>query len=358
MTGAAITAVGCHSPVGIGVDQTCASIRAGIARLQTYDDYVALGPELSEAEPEPISYAPASSLPGGADLERRLGALAAHAVADLAPRSGLTRADFRDTHVLLALPENSREGIADLDGDRMIHGLRKASSLALRAGQRFFHDGHVAALLALEAAGQILSEDPASRCLVVAVDSNVLDANLDRLDQAWRLKSQRNVDGFIPGEAGVAILVEGAEAVGRRGATVLARIGDVGKGEETNPASSDAQSTATGLSAAIDGACPDAAEHPIRWVVCDLNGESYRGHEWGVALTRLAARLQSPAIWHPAENTGDVGAASAALHVCIASSAFSRGYAPAERALVWCASDSHRRAACVIAAPGTPQTDH
>jgi len=358
MTGAVITALGCHSPVGIGVDQTCASIRAGIARLQAYDDYVALGPEFAEAEPDPISYAPAPSLPGGADLERRLGALATRAVADLAPRSRLTRADFHDAHVLLALPESSREGITDLDGERMIHALRKASSLAFESGQRTFHDGHVAALLALDAAGQIISENTASRCLVVAVDSGVLDPNLDRLDQAWRLKSQRNVDGFVPGEAGVAILVESADSAERRGATVLARLGEVGTGEETNPASSDVQSTATGLSGAIGIACPDATESPIRWVICDLNGESYRGHEWGVALTRLGSKLQSPVIWHPAENTGDVGAASAALHVCIASSAFSRGYAPADRALVWCASDSNRRAACVIGAPGTSQEAH
>lgn len=351
-----VTALGAHTAVGPGVDQTCASIRAGIARLQANEEFVALTPELAETLPDPISFAPAPSLAAKKGLEERLVALAAKAIVNLVPQSGLTRAGFRDTHLFLALPENAREGVSDLDGERMIRAIRKASSLTFEAGQAAFYGGHVAALLALDAARQLISKKEGARCLIAAADSNVLDANLDWLDRSWRLKSQRNVDGFIPGEAGGAFLVEGAAAAARRGAAVLARVTGIGMGEEANSFFSDAQSTGAGLSSAIGAACADTAQQPIRWVICDLNGESYRGREWGIAYTRLASRFQSPVIWHPAENIGDIGAASSAVHIAAASRAFARGYAPADRALIWCAADSKRRAACVIGAPGKPHS--
>ncbi len=346
-----ITGLGCHSAVGLGVDQTCASIRAGVARLQACEEFLPLLAEASAAAPpEPITFAPAPGLPSRGGLERRLVALAAKAVTDLAPRSGMTRAGFRATRLLLALPENAREGIADLDAQRIAVGVSKATSLAFAPGTEAFHAGHAAALAALDAARQFVSQDAGARCLIVAIDSNVLDPNLERLDKSWRLKSQRNVDGFIPGEAGVAMLVESADAAARRGAPHLSRVTGVGIAEEPSPSTSDAHSTGAGLSRAIDAACPDAPSDPIGWIICDLNGESYRGREWGLVVTRLSSRFQSPVLWHPADSTGDLGAASGALHVAMASRAFTRGYAPADRALVYCASDAGTRAACAIRA--------
>jgi 3-oxoacyl-[acyl-carrier-protein] synthase-1 len=349
----AVTGLGCHSAVGLGVAQTCAAIRAGIMRLQSYPDYVPQAPDLAEGPPEPTAHAPAPGLPSGAGLERRLGALAARALRDLLRDCTLGRQDFRRMHLLLALPEKGREGIEDLDAGKLLQGVRRSSSLEFEAGEGAFHDGHCAALLALDEARRIVTADGAARCLILAVDSNVLDGNLDWLDRSWRLKSQRNVDGFVPGEAGVAILVEGAATAARRRAPILARIAGIGGGEEPSPSSSDAQSTGAGLTAAIRAACPEMSGRPVRWVVCDMNGESYRGREWGVVLTRLGPGFDSPAVWHPATSVGDVGAASGALQLAMVCRAFARGYAPAAEALVWCASDSSRRSAgCIRSAAG------
>ncbi len=349
MSGMVVTALGCHSAVGLGVDQTCAAIRAGISRLRLHEQFLPLLPEWAEAAPpEPVKYSPAPGLPERVGLERRLVALAAAAVADLVPQSHLPRAAFRTVRLLLALPEQSRQGIPDVNADRVALGLRKSTSLQCAHGLEAFHAGHAAALLALDAARQQITRDTSAQCLLVAADSNVLDANLNWLDESWRLKSQRNVDGFIPGEAGVAMLLEGADAAARRGAPVLARVTGIGIDEESNPQTSDSASTGTGLARAIEQACPDATAQPIGWVICDLNGESYRAREWGLVVTRLSSAFRAPALWHPAENTGDLGAASGALHVALACRAFARGYAPADRALVWCASDSKTRAACVV----------
>ena len=70
-------------------------------------------------------------------------------------------------------------------------------------------------LAAAEHGARLLRADQADFALVVGVESFVTDATISWLDDVGRLKSELNVDGFIPGEADVALLLEREDAARR-----------------------------------------------------------------------------------------------------------------------------------------------
>jgi 3-oxoacyl-[acyl-carrier-protein] synthase-1 len=204
-------------------------------------------------------------------------------------------------------------------------------------------------------AGSLFQSREVERCILLGVDSYLTADRLEHLDGLYRVRSARNVDGFLPGEGASALLIEPPARAQARGARALSKVAAVGLGAEPNTVASDRQSSGAGLCRAITSALEarprGAAPGGAAWVVCDLNGESYRSFEWGVAQTRLAERLGSPsALWHPADSFGDIGAATPGALIACAGAAFRRGYAPAPESIVYCASDGGLRAAAVVMA--------
>jgi 3-oxoacyl-[acyl-carrier-protein] synthase-1 len=211
--------------------------------------------------------------------------------------------------------------------------------------------GHASVLAAVGAAAERLRTGALRAALVVGADSYLDAASMARLDQAWRLKSERNVDGFIPGEAGVALVLESAAGARSRGVEPLARVAAFGEGREPEAVGSERRATGRGLAAALSTALAGAGDGDFV-TICDLNGESHRAVEWGTALVLLGARLaRQRVLWHPAQSVGDVGAASGGLGIALACRTFARRSPPAARALVWCAGDGGERAACLLEAP-------
>ena len=85
------------------------------------------------------------------------------------------------------------------------------------------------------------------------------------------------------------------------------------------------------------------------WVLCDLNGESYRNYEWALARTRAADCFTGDLdLVHPADCWGDIGAATGALLLAYAAEVYANGYTSADAALPWTASESGNRAAVVL----------
>lgn len=346
-----VTGVGAVTAVGAHVEQTCASIRAGVNRFQTHPYYFPQLPDPPLSDPELAMISPVAPFqPKG--LPDRLIDLALSPMKDLIAAAKLRREDFKSTAFLVSLPASDRT--------QSVSGYEKAFAgeyfkrLAIVQGpvQKFFQEGHTGVFSALEEGSQLLRSGSIRLCIVAGVDSYLDDESLRRLDAAYRLKSERNVDGFIPGESGVLLLLETLEQAKRRKAPVLAKIAGLGRSIEKEDIGSEKRSSGHGLVEAIDHL--DEAEKGLSypWVVCDLNGESYRSQEWGNVLCRSAKRFETlKRLWHPADCVGDVGAASGGLFIALASRAFARGYAPAEEALLWCSSDKGQRAACRVGKP-------
>jgi 3-oxoacyl-[acyl-carrier-protein] synthase-1 len=356
-----VTGVGCVSPVGWTAAQSCAAIRAGITRLGEYPAYGCLpedtdSPEAEaeqDEEGEPLRAGWVPGLDPELQGRERLVRLSLLALQRLLLETGLGRRELPRTALLVALPL--------LDAGTRPWALRQrfARELCQRSGVdgwaalEVAEEGPVGVFRWMQEAEKRLQQRRVDFAVVLAVDSFLELNRLTLLDEAWRLKSSRGVDGFVPGEAGVALLLEGRRAAARRGASALAVLGPMAFGTEPSPCGSERWSTGQGLCEALRPLLSGRPEDEVgRWMLCNLNGESYRAHEWGLVRTRLAQALPPPRrLLHPADRLGDAGAALAGILVACAAQSFARGYAPAPSALVWAGSDDGARGALVLRAP-------
>ena len=335
------------SPVGLNVKQACASIRAGIARFAAHPYYQCAGLDPEWDEEEPLTAALVPSIDPYLDGPERLFALVIAPLTDLISEAKLKRKDLKSGALLLALPQP----------DKVIKGwsLEKKfiPELARRTGLDRFkiakttQAGHAGMFSLIQEGMAILTFGEAEFCIVGGVDSYLLEERLEFLDKSWRIKSGKNVDGYVPGEAASMILLERADKAKSRNRPVLATISSCGTGTEPQSIASDKNSSGAGLSEAIGKAVDQGDEKgAVGWVLCDLNGESYRGFEWGVVQTRLNQVFSDlKRVTHPADCIGDVGAATGGVLVSCAVEAFKRGYHPSENPLLWTASDDGLRAA-------------
>jgi 3-oxoacyl-[acyl-carrier-protein] synthase-1 len=342
----AVTATAAITSAGAGAAQTCASIRAGIVRLgeHAYHRSVARDPEWQEGEP--LVVAAAGDVDPFAGGHQRLHALLAPALVELTRDGRLQRADLAATALLVALPSSDPATDRWALDDLFVPDLCRRTGLSFHT-TRVSRAGHAGVFALLDEAAELLAGREVEACVVAGVDSYLSVDRLKALDAAYRLKSARNVDGFVPGEAAAAILVESPRRMQARKVEARATIAGLGLGEEPETVRSDKASTGRGLTAALRQALPSSG-NPA-WVLCDLNGESYRAFEWGVALARLGERLGGiERLGLPARSVGDVGAATGALLAIMAVEGFRRGYAPAGDALCWTGSEGPLRAAARV----------
>ena len=192
--------------------------------------------------------------------------------------------------------------------DLGIDGSARASqSLKLKKSCRLGHTGMASCILE---ASKLLATGEIEFCIVGGIESYHETETLDALDGDFRLKSARAVDGFIPGEGAVLLLLETAAKAAVRKANPLGVLSEFGFGKEIRNYASDLMSSGDGLRQALQPALarPPKPGSAGRWVLCDLNGESYRASEWGIVRTRLGERLEPIVdLVHPADCLGDIG---------------------------------------------------
>lgn len=340
MTDVVITAAGMATALG-DASATAAAIRARLSRFREWPDYtcVPADPPRPE-EPLPVVAAFTGETPGF-DLPSRL---LARALQDLVTSADLGRDSLEGARIFVARPTASPSPHLAERPSSFCDKVAVATGLRGFARAEVAPDGHAAMLLALGSAVRAVRADRHRPCLVAGADSLVETGLLDAFDRQGRLKSRRNLDGFVPGEAASVLLVEDRGRAEERDAPILAVIEGVGEGRESNLAGGALPPSGIGLATALEGA--SAAGGPPAWVLCDFNGESYRGKEWGFAKLRspkLLARVDT--LWHPADGYGDVGAATGGCLAAVCVRAFARGKAPDRRATLFAGSDDGVRAA-------------
>ena len=166
---------------------------------------------------------------------------------------------------------------------------------------------------------------------------------LSHYENEGRLLTARNSNGFMPGEAAGALLVEAAG--GEAGELVCSGIGF---GREAAHLDSGEPLRADGLTQAIKSALADAgcAMHDMDYRITDLSGEQYYFKEAALALSRtLRQRKEMFDIWHPAESTGETGAAAGAAVIALTHAACRKAFGLGPNILAHMANDAGQRAA-------------
>jgi 3-oxoacyl-[acyl-carrier-protein] synthase-1 len=329
-----ILASGMVTCVGLDAPSSCAAIRCGIDNF-TETRFMDQGGEWIIGAQVPLEQ-PWRGLP-------RLVHMVAPAIKECLAHIGSVRTD--DIPLLLCVAEKERPGrIEGLDQELF-------AEIQTELGVRFHHrssviaKGRVGGAIALGAARELLEKERVPFCIVAGVDSYLVTGTLAAFEEKLRLLTSQNSNGFVPGEAGAAVLI-GAEA--RSGA--LACLG-IGTGQEKATVESEEPLRGDGLLGSFKAALEEAGTkiNDLDYRITDANGEQYWFKEATLALDRILRNRQDLfEIWHPADCIGETGAAVVPSVLSIALRAMKKGYAFGRGPLCHFSSDGTERTALVL----------
>ena len=337
----AVTGMGMVAGVGLDAPSACAAIRCAIDNFQETHFVDVAGERILGCE-VPL----AAPWRGASKLLRMAAAALVEAMRD----NGSVVA--AETPLLLCLAESDRPGRMVADDGAFLRALAHAAGLPAHHPQsQVIAAGKTSLALALLRARELLAAG-AARVLIAATDSLLAAATLAHYERCDRLATSRNSNGFIPGEAAAAVVVEGVakDAAANQGTGQLTCTG-IGLGHEVAHVLAEQPLRADGLCQAIRAALveSDCAMHDMDFRIADLAGEQYYFKEASLAVLRLL-RQRKPAfgIWHPADCVGEVGAAAALVMLCVVRMACAKGYDDGRRVLAQLGGDDGARAALVL----------
>jgi 3-oxoacyl-[acyl-carrier-protein] synthase-1 len=215
-------------------------------------------------------------------------------------------------------------------------------------GSRIIARGRGTLLDALAVAEQLLLTHEWPACLLIGVDSLIAPARLACEVEAGRVAGPGNATGFIPGEAGAAVMLSLRADAGS--AAIIAGDGRCDGGPLFNTVAAvlaDAADQALG-NADVDASVLAATCH-------DGSGDWAQLEELALADARPPLSLAPQAMrLIPSISTGEVGAAAGVLSLAIVALLLSKGVLQ-QPALVMFAADGPARAAAVLAPATEPQ---
>jgi 3-oxoacyl-[acyl-carrier-protein] synthase I len=250
--------------------------------------------------------------------------------------------------LLLCVAEKGRPGrLLGLD-DEMFSHIEAQLGVRFHARSAVFAHGRVAGGLALLHARDLIYETGVPLCIIAGVDSYLVAPTLAAYEEKNRLLTSQNSNGFIPGEAGAAILV------GPQTSADLLCLG-IGTGEERATVESDEPLRADGMVHAFKAAFAESGRSmaDVDYRITDSNGEQYAFKEAALAVTRtLRVHKEEFEIWHPADCIGEVGAAIGPCAVGVALAAERKNYAPGRNPLCHLSSEGCERVAMFLGGRG------
>jgi 3-oxoacyl-[acyl-carrier-protein] synthase-1 len=374
----AITGCGMVSSLGLDVDTSCAAARAGLTRTSELSNFQLWDEELQEP-----ALAVGCILPEVADgfegLAKivRLGSLALKDCLQRYPGS----LSFDKAAVLIALADkyhwiHAKQARIREEGESEESGqdeetsfdesfevwretlptlvLKECGVTAACAAEEVSCEGEPGIASLLMTASQILNEQSINQCILGGISSNVEISVLDILRRLNFLKGPENPEGIIPGEAAAFVVLETMDHALNHRRPVLAILETLSVDEENVHRFSNSPSAGVALSSVINKVVeelPEVSRRLPSFVIGNLNGDRWRAHEWGNALSRLRIghELENIEVWYPALHFGEIGSATPFVSICMAITAFQRGYAPEERSLVWLSADNGSKTAFTVA---------
>lgn len=331
----AIVGSGLVCGVGLTAPASCAAIRCGLNGFQETRFMGATGDWIVGSEvpwPEPCN--------GTAKLGRMLSAVveesfAAHPA--LSPQ---------DTPIIVCIAERERPGRPSNLKQAIVDAL--ASELPWHPESKVVSQGRVGGVVALREARELVYGGRHPAVVVAAVDSYLSGPTLSAYEEAGRLLTPANSNGFIPGEAAAAVVVKRPVADAERQLIALG----LGFGVEPATVESDRPLRADGLVEAIRNALRDGGTtiDSLDFRISDVSGEQYGFKEAALALARLLRiRKAEFDIWHPADCIGEVGAAAGVAALNVLWAAARKGYLKGAGILSHFGNDDGKRAAAVLA---------
>lgn len=350
-----ITGVGMRSSIGQNVIQSAAATRAGICRFSDWPPVA--GPRAQETGAELVAAAVTPDL-GDRDWIEKLDDLATQPLMEALWMAGFD--DVGDDEgggptrwaLHLSTPSLDRPGVDPDNAASFAEDVRERTLLGLEIPEvQVVSTGNTGVFASITGAITSLIQGRAQMCVVGGVDSLLHTPHLAALDDDGRLKTEATPVGLTPGEGAAFVVLERAEQARSRQARALARVTPPRLAVERQSPDGKAPGRGKAASQVLRQALADAPCPPdrIHRVLTDLNGERWRFLEWAIASNpALAGMPPDWRLWHPADCFGDVGAATGAMHLCLATRAFERHYAVGDAIIIFNASDTGERGALCV----------
>ncbi|MER8461523.1 beta-ketoacyl synthase N-terminal-like domain-containing protein [Mesorhizobium sp. M1396] len=338
-----VVGVGARTPLGFDATSSAAAVRAGISAIQDHPYMIDRFGERMKVTRDT-----------GVDVDlrgpdRAVEIAVSPAIQALGPLVGSGRAEV----TLILSTGESRPGQPDGFAAQVDTRLRKrlAQHVALTGGGSTA-GGHAGGLLAIYHACKSLREGRAKFCLAGGVDTYLEPETLEWLDENEQLHSEGNIYGFCPGEAAGFTLLTTLATARASGLHPLLEIVGSSIASEENRIKTETVVLGEGLGAAFRFLFQDGPIDPVDRIICDMNGERYRGNEYGFAVIRNPGHFKDAADFEtPADCWGDVGAASGPLFVSLITEAEARNYQNGPLSLIWASSEKGSRAAVLLGGP-------
>jgi len=248
--------------------------------------------------------------------------------------------------LILCVAEQSRPGrFADLD-ESLLKDVQDRTGHTFHKDSCVISKGRVGGIEAMRLAVELIHQGR-PRCLICGVDTFLTAPTLTVFEEKRRLLTSENSDGFIPGEAGAAVLLRRAGGDGRPAVCCLG----LGFAKESATIESGEAFRGDGMVAAVRSALNDAglSMADVDFRIVDVSGEQYGFKEAALVVSRLLRqRKEEMDIWHPADCVGEVGAAAVPIMLSVVEAASRKRYAPGATVLCHAANDAGERGAMVL----------
>jgi 3-oxoacyl-[acyl-carrier-protein] synthase-1 len=338
MTKLAILASGMVTGVGLSTPASCAAIRCGISNFQE-TRFMGQGGEWIMGSMVPLE----QPWRGLAKMTHLVVPAIQECLAGVTfPRGG-------QLLLLLCVAESERPGRLDGLNDKLFEEVSSRLDLPIHEKSAIIPRGRVGGAIAIQIAMEVMAKEQIPFCVVAGVDTFLVGSTLAAYEEKMRLLTTENSNGFIPGEAGAAILL--APTLGSKPGSLLVQ--GVGFGLEKATIEAEEPLRADGLVEAIKKALAMAGMSMgnLDFRITDANGEQYWFKEAALALSRtLRTRKEEFDIWHLADCLGEIGAATVPAVLAVALAASRKGYAPGKRMLCHFGNDGGWRAAVIVTA--------
>ncbi|HJZ89873.1 MAG TPA: hypothetical protein VKE40_03305 [Gemmataceae bacterium] len=249
--------------------------------------------------------------------------------------------------LLLCVAEKERPGrLADID-DEILSEIQAILDCRFHQRSRVIANGRVGGAEAVAQARAMIQEERIPLCVVAGVDSFLVGPTIAAYVRQHRLLTNDNSNGFIPGEAGAAVLIGPVNDT----ATAEFRCVAIGFGHERATINSEEPLRADGLVEAFRGLDRDGGMtlNDADYRYTDCNGEQYGFKSDRLAISRVLRRLKARFDHlHPADSIGEIGAAVVPCMLGLALTGAQRNYAPGDGVLCHCSNDEGGRAAIIL----------
>ncbi|MEW8027130.1 MAG: hypothetical protein AB2809_14945 [Candidatus Thiodiazotropha sp.] len=333
----AITATGLVTGVGLNAPATCAAIRCAIDNFQETRFMDSGGEWILGCE------VPMEKPWRGKTKLIKMAAAAIKEVLESNPEINTA-----ETPLLLCLAEHSRPGRIIDDDAQFFLDLQDELGIEFSDQSLVIAAGHVSVAVAFKHAREMIHQQGIRHVLVAASDTMLVAPTLAHYEEKERLLTSNNSNGFIPGEAGAALLLES----GNNKPGGFLHCEGLGFAIESAHIDSEEPLRAEGLTTAIKTSLQDAGCEmgDLDFRITDISGEQYYFKEASLALSRtLRKRKEEFDIWHPADCVGEIGSAQGLIILSVLKTACEKTYAKGHRMFAHMGNDDGKRSSIVLA---------